>query len=134
MLIHINILLLLGFPTLNAQQPKQKPKTSSKESVKEVAISRVNKPLTYYIVFEKGKAELSKEMKEKLDRVYRVFLNNLQDSVDILPGSEKNKLYKERSISVNNYLLQKGVPQNQIRFIEVGKIKAAREIQLVLKE
>lgn len=134
LLIHIIIIPVLGFSTLKAQEPKQKTNSELKKTSKEVAISKVNKPLTYYIVFENGKTELNKDMKEKLDKICNVFQNNSSDSLDILSGSEQNALYKQRSISVNNYLISKGIPKTQIRFIEVGKIKATREIQLILKE
>jgi outer membrane protein OmpA-like peptidoglycan-associated protein len=132
MLIHINILLLLVFPWLNIQQPREK--NNMKKTAKEIPMSKVTKTLTYYIVFEPGKTELSKDMKEKLDGICKVFRSNPGDTLDISSGSEKNKFYKERSVSVNNYLISKGIPQAQIRFVEFGKIRAAREIQLILKE
>jgi outer membrane protein OmpA-like peptidoglycan-associated protein len=114
------------------QQPKEK--NLVKKTAKEVPISKVTKTLTYYIVFETNKTELSNNMKEKLDGICKIFRSNPGDTLDISSDSEKNKLYKERSISVNAYLISKGIPQAQIRFVEFGKIKAAREIQLILKE
>lgn len=132
MLIRINIFLVLVFLDLNAQIPKKK--TELEKKAKEVSISKINRSLTYYIVFEKGKTELNSEMKQKLDRVAKVFKNNINDTLNIMSNTQKTSLYKERSISVNNYLISKGVPPPKIRFIEVGKLKAAREIQIILKE
>jgi outer membrane protein OmpA-like peptidoglycan-associated protein len=131
MLIHINIILFLVLSALNVQQPAKK---QVKQNAKEVPISKLNKTLTYYIVFESGKTELNNEAKEKLDRIANVFKTNPGDTLNIMPDEVKIALYKERSISVNNYLRSKGVPQAQIRFVEYGKLKAAREIQLILKE
>ncbi len=132
MLIQTNIILLLVLLDLNAQIPKKK--TELKKTSKEVPISKIDKTLTYYIVFENGKTELNNDMKEKLDRVAKVFRTNSGDTLNIMSDIKMVPFYKERSISVNNYLISKGVPHTQIRFIEVGKLKVTKEIQLILKE
>jgi flagellar motor protein MotB len=134
MLIHINISLLLVFLHLKFQIPKEKTRSTTKQTPKEVPLSKVNKTLSYYIVFKNGEQNLSNEMKEKLNRIVKIFNTNPNDTLTIMSEQKKILLHKERSISVNNYLISKGVPASQIRFVEYGKLKVTKEIQLILKE
>jgi outer membrane protein OmpA-like peptidoglycan-associated protein len=134
MLIKKFLLSFIVFSTLQAQDREQKAGIEKPARVKEVYNSTSKKQLTYYIVFDSGKTILNKEAIEKLDRIIKTFKNNLSDTIDVKSGSEKNALYKERSLAVNNYLASKGVPQPQIRFIECGNLKTPKGIELILKE
>jgi hypothetical protein len=114
-------------PTLIACHAFQQAPKKIKES------SGSKKALTYYIEFEMGKSNLNLSVKEKLDRIYTVYVSNSTDTVNILTETAADKLYKERSIHLTNYLISKGVPASHIRAIDFGKKTSIDGIDLIIK-
>lgn len=96
--------------------------------------SGTEKTLTYEVVFAINKSYLSIALKEKLDRIYKVYTANHTDTLNIISKTPGDKLYKERSINVTNYLISKGVPSSHIRYIDFGKLKTGNGIEIIIKE
>lgn len=96
--------------------------------------SSTEKTLTYEVVFAMNKSYLSMALKEKLDRIYKVYTTNHTDTLNIISKTPGDKLYKERSINVTNYLISKGVPSSHIRYIDFGKFKTGNGIEIIIKE
>lgn len=122
----IHICLFFAFSVSLAQEPAKKTTT-----VKENSDSK--KTLTYEVVFEMNKSYLNLAAKDKLYRIYKVYANNISDTLNIRSEGAIDKLFKERSIAVTNYLISKGVPSAHIRYVDFGKVKVGNGIEVIIK-
>lgn len=139
----VQIMLLLALSTVYSQQAvtntaaKNNKNDSSTKILQSTTNIRENsstkKKLTYEVLFEINKSNLSLAAKDKLNRIYNVYLNNTNDTMNIISEHKGDQLFKERSIAVTNYLIFKGVPSSHIRYIEFGKAPVRDGIELILK-
>lgn len=140
---YIQILLVLVLPTISAQQTPKKLGSknsssdsstgSSKPSSNIYENSSSKKKLTYEVVFEMNKSNLNISVKDKLNRVIKVYQNNFTDTLNIVSANTIDQLFKDRSFSVTNYLISHGVPSSHIRCINYGKMAVLDGIELIIK-